>query len=137
MAHQLIRCLADHYGVPPEHVWGMTALESSFDPGAVGANGFDSGYCQINLSPAAHGGSIPPPQAFNPIYAFDYTCRRLLNARSQFSAKGPDLQDKCGIAQHNSPLAAKIWYEIGWADPDEGIAIYVDRVLARAETYPG
>lgn len=133
MFRDLVTWFSAINNVPPEHVWGMTSLESAFDPGAVGyTTPTDRGLCQINL--VAHP-NVTVEQAFDPTYALNYTADRLAKARAQFSGKGPDLQRDCSIAQHNSPLAAKQWYEIGWVGPDEKIAKYVALVLEQAKTY--
>lgn len=124
----LIIFYADIYNVPPEHVWGMTSLESAFDPGAVGyVTPSDRGLCQINL--VAHP-AISVEQAFDHHYAFNYTANRLRKARDQFYGQGTVLQRDCSIAQHNSPLAAQQWYKTG-TPPTEQIATYVSLVLAQ------
>ncbi len=121
--------MANRHEVPPEDLWGMISLESGFDPGAVGSVTPDRGLCQINL--VAHP-AITVAQAFSPRFAINYTAERLRAARDQFDGKGPELQRVCSIAQHNSPLAAKQWYEIGWVGEDEKIARYVALVLEHA-----
>lgn len=133
----IITWFAGMYHVPPEHMWGMISLESSFDPGAVGMNGWDSGLCQINLSPEGHGGQVTQAQAFDPLFAIPWSTGRLAGGRAQFSGKGADLQVVCSIAQHNSPAAALAWYNAG-AEPVgqyPTIGTYVERVLERAATY--
>jgi len=130
--HPLVEFYGKAQGVPPEHVWGMTALESAFDPGAVGwTTPSDRGLCQINL--VAHT-SVTVEQAFDPHYAINYTCDRLRKARAQFAGKGGELQRSCSIAQHNSPLAAQQWYSAG-VPPTDQIAKYVSLVLTQAETF--
>jgi len=132
----LITFMANHHDVPPEIIWGFTALESGFDPAAVGVvNGYDSGLCQINLEPAAHGNQVTPEMAFNPYFNIDYTCRRFKAALAKFDDKGPALQLDCAIIQHNSPKAAQEIYEVGWVGPDEKAGIYLALVKSRAETY--
>lgn len=135
MARGIIASSAAAKGVPAAHVWGMTELESGFDPSAVGVNGFDCGLNQINLDPVrGHGGQVTVDQAFNPVFAIGYTCSRLADARVKFGGKTASLLEYCSIAQHNSPLAAQQWYTAGVA-PNDQIAKYVQLVLARAATY--
>jgi len=136
LTHRLITFIANSHAVPPEIIWGFASLESGLDPAAVGVlNGFDSGLCQINLQPAAHGDEVTPEMAFNPFFNIDYTCRRFKRSLERYDEKGPELQLNCSIAQHNSPLAAETWYEVGSVGEDEKIAKYVALVKARAATY--
>ncbi len=130
--HDLVNFFSAINSVPPSHIYGMTYLESVFDPGAVGyTTPSDRGLCQINL--VAHS-YVTVEQAFDPHFALNYTADRLEGARIQFSGKGPELQKDCSIAQHNSPLWAKQWYAAGVA-PNEKIQKYVDLVLGAAATY--
>lgn len=115
--------------VPASHVWGFTALESAFDPGAVGSTTpSDRGLNQINLT--AHP-NVSVEQAFDPHFSISYTAGRLRNARAKYDGKGVDLQTKCSIAQHNSPVAADQWYATG-VPPTEKIETYVRLVLENA-----
>ena len=128
----LITWYAAVHGVPPEHLWGMMAVESAFDPGAVGyTTPTDRGLTQINLS--AHP-NITVDQAYDPWFAIDYTAGRLANARRNFSGKGQALQTLCSIAQHNAPAWAASWYTNGVA-PNEKIALYVENVLRASGGY--
>lgn len=107
----IIICLSNHHHVLPQIIYGFASLESGFDPAAVGVkNGMDSGLTQINLSPAAHGGSVTPEQAFDPVFNIDWTCRRFALGMEKYDGKGLPLQLDCAIAQHNIPLAADFWY---------------------------
>jgi hypothetical protein len=118
--------------VDPSDVWGMMTLESVFDPGAVGfASPTDRGLCQINLD--AHP-DITVEQAHDPHFAINYTANRLELARAKFAGKGPELQLRCSIAQHNAPAWAATWYNTGHA-PNEKIVAYVAKVLEYAATY--
>jgi peptidoglycan hydrolase-like protein with peptidoglycan-binding domain len=118
--------------VPSSHVYGFMALESTFDPGAVGfVTPSDRGLCQINL--VAHP-TVTVEQAFDPHYAINYTADRLEQARKKYSGKGVNLQTVCSIAQHNSPVAADAWYKTGTA-PNEQIARYVELVLQKAAEF--
>ena len=118
--------------VPVQDLWGFVSLESAFDAGAVGyTTPSDRGLFQINL--VAHP-TITVDQAFDVGFAANYTAERLAKARAQFAGKGEDLQRKCSIAQHNSPLQAKQWYTTGTA-PSEQIALYVARVLDQGSTF--
>lgn len=135
-AKAMFRDLVTWYSVAnnvlPNHIWGMTSLESAFDPGAVGyKTPSDRGLTQINLN--AHPG-ITVEQAFDARFALNYSADRLEKAREQFSGKGAALQRVCSIAQHNSPLQAKQWYETG-SPPSEQIEQYVNLVLIQAATY--
>lgn len=117
------------YHVPASQLYGFMMLESGADPAAVGVTTpSDRGLNQINL--VAHP-NITVEQAFDPHFAINYTAKRLGDARAQFSGKGVDLKNYCAIAQHNSPLAAKQWYEAG-SPPNEKIAKYVELVLGHA-----
>ncbi len=130
--HPYVEYFEAVYAVPGEHVWGMTMLESAFDPGAVGyTTPSDRGLCQINL--VAHP-SITVEQAFDPGYALNYSSKRLKDARAQFAGKGAVLQENCSIAQHNSPLAAKQWYAAGVA-PNPTIEKYVSLVKMHGASY--
>lgn len=98
----LIAWFGGAHGVPAAHLRGMILLESVADPGAVGySTPTDRGLCQINLS--AHP-NITAEQAHDPLFAIDYTAKRLRDARAKFAGKGAELQKKCSIAQHNAPL---------------------------------
>lgn len=133
MFRDLVIWYAAVNNVPAAHLWGMTYLESGgFDPGAVGfTTPSDRGLTQINL--VAHP-NISVEQAFDPHFALNYSAKRLADARRQFAGR-PNLTDVCSIAQHNSPVAAKQWYEIGSVGADEKIAKYVDLVLAYAAAF--
>lgn len=133
----LIKFMANFHGVDPAVIWGFASLESGFDPAAVGeVNGYDSGLTQINLDDDAYGEIVTPEMAFNPFYNIDFTCRRYKKALAKYDEKGPILQKLCAIAQHNSPVAADTWYEIGWVGEDEKIAKYVALVETAMDTYP-
>lgn len=120
------------YHVPASQLYGFIMLESAADPGAVGVTTpSDRGLNQINL--VAHP-NITVEQAFSPPFCIDYTAKRLGDARAQFSGKGVELKNSCAIAQHNSPLAAKQWYQTGYP-PNETIKKYVDLVLGQAAQF--
>jgi soluble lytic murein transglycosylase-like protein len=115
----------------------MTQLESGFDPGAVSfkfkvENGPDFGMCQINLH---FNPKVSLDQAFDPAFALKWSARRLSDALRRFSGKGPELQEQCAVAYHNSPVRAQQWYDTG-QPPTEQIEEYVRLVLERAETFP-
>ncbi len=102
----------DNFHIPNDYLIGLVDLESAFDPGAVGVNGYDSGLCQINLDPVnGHGGEISQAQAFDPQFAINYTAKRIYAAFQGFDAQLSLLSWKLAIAQHNSPLNAKTWCE--------------------------
>ena len=115
------------HNVPASQLYGFMMLESIGDPGAVGyTTPSDRGLNQINL--IAHP-TITVEQAFNPYFSIDYTANRLELARLEFSGKSADLKTKASIAQHNSPVAAAIWYRDGV--PPLGPVIY------NGKTWPG
>lgn len=115
--------------VPASQLHGFVMLESGYDPGAVGVTTpSDRGLNQINEN--AHP-DITDDMAFDPVFSIDYTAKRLSDARIQFSGKTVELKNYCAIAQHNSPLAARQWYEAG-SPPNEKIAKYVELVLGHA-----
>lgn len=132
---QLIWSHATEAEVPPELLWGMTALESAFDPGAVSSlykqtNGPDYGLCQINthFNPA-----VTMEAAFTPSVALVWSARHLRASLDEYSGKGPDLRVSCAIAHHNSPVQAKDWFLTG-EPPSEQIAQYVALVRSRMAT---
>lgn len=99
------------YHVPASQLYGFMMLESGADPGAVGVTTpSDRGLSQINL--VAHS-NVTVEQAFDPHFSINYTAKRLGDARARFSGKSVDLKNKTAIAQHNSPVAAEIWYRDG------------------------
>lgn len=101
-----------NFYIPNDYLFGLVDLESNFDPGAVGANGYDSGLCQINLDPVnGHGKEITKAQAFDPKFAINYTAKRMFTAFQAFDAQLSVLSWKLAVAQHNSPLNAKTWAE--------------------------
>jgi len=124
--------------VPASILWGMTALESAFDPGAVSArykieNGPDLGLCQINhhFNP-----DISPIESFKPRLALTWSAGNLRDAMDEFSGKGVTLQINCAVAHHNNPTQARTWFRTG-QPPTEQIAEYVDLVGEAAATYSG
>lgn len=132
MWRDLVLWFAGVNGVPGDHLYGFSALESSFDPGAVGyISPADRGLCQINLT---YNPSTSVEQAFDPFYSINYTAKRLANARLRYSGKTVDLQVKCSIAQHNAPAWADSWYKTG-SPPNDKIAKYVELVLENAAKF--
>lgn len=133
------------YHVPASQMYGFMMLESIGDPGAVGyTTPSDRGLNQINEK--AHP-DVSDEEAFNPVFSIDYTAKRFGIARAEFSGKGVDLKTKCAIAQHNSPVAAAVWYRDekpplgpvfyngkmwdGWPNIEK----YVNSVLGYAATF--
>lgn len=111
--------------IPANILYGQAMHESNFDPGARGYfNPPDSGLVQINLD--ANPG-VSWDQAFNPVYAFTYSAKRLAAALKKYASK-PDLQTTCAIAAHNSPASADTWFKNGKA-PNASIEDYVIAVL--------
>lgn len=128
----LILWYAGINGVPASHLHGFMALESTFDPGAVGyTTPSDRGLSQINL--VAHP-NVTVQQAFDPHFSINYTADRLATAREKYKGKTVDLMIKCSIAQHNSPVAANTWYQTG-SPPNEKIEAYVKLVLEKAAQF--
>jgi len=132
------------YHVPASHLYGFMMLESLGDPGALGQlTPSDRGLCQINEK--AHP-DVTDEMAFDPNYAIAFTAKRLGIARAEFSGKGVVLKNNVAIAQHNSPVAAQIWYRDEkppltptlyngklWTFPD--IEKYVNNVLLHAARF--
>jgi len=117
--------------VPPAHLAGMFTLESSWDPGAVSTwywpiNGTDQGLGQLNERSYP---KLSDEDAFNPLKAIPIAAQRLAGGRAEFDGKGPALQDVCSIAQHNNPMLARQWYEIGSMGEDTDIYKYVHRIM--------
>lgn len=106
------------FAIPDRLLCGMVDLESAWDPGAVGANGYDSGLAQINLDPVGgHGGAITAEQAYDPLWALRYTARRMVDAAGGFRARLAPLAWRLAAGQHNSPLAAKLWLDAALRQP--------------------
>lgn len=130
--HNKIYIISRDYVVPPRHLWGLMLAESVADPGAVGhTTPSDRGLFQINI--AVHT-AITPQEAFNPVFATRYTADRLASARVKYSGKGADLQEKCSIAQHNSPVQAQKWFTTG-VPPSEQIRLYVEKILGLGDSF--
>lgn len=139
-AAELWRPLIWAYGIEnggrPDLLWGMTSLESAFDPGAVSSlyrsdNGPDFGLCQINLH---YNPEVTTGEAFDPMYALRWSARRLKRTLAHYGGKGRTLQERCAVAYHNSPVRADEWYRTGRA-PTRQIADYARLVLGRAATF--
>lgn len=106
------------FGIPNNYLAGMVDLESGWDPGAVGANGFDSGLFQINLDPVSgHGKAITVLQAFDPTWATNYSGNRVAVAANVYREQLDQLAWKLAVGQHNSPLAAKLWLVAALREP--------------------
>ena len=133
----LVRAIGMRVCSRPDILYGMTALESAFDPGAISSlykpeNGPDYGLCQINTHFNPH---VGVGEAFTPRYALNWSASRFQNAMDSFSGKGITLQTNCAIAYHNSPVQAGQWFETG-VPPTEQIETYVALVLERASHFP-
>jgi peptidoglycan hydrolase-like protein with peptidoglycan-binding domain len=134
--HPLITGVAETEEIPANILWGMTSQESLFDPGAVSSRyklerGPDLGLCQINIRSNPQ---FTASQAFRPRQALTWSAQNYHEALRQFQWGGPELQVNCAIANHNSPVQARKWYDDG-VPPSEQIADYVADVLTAAETY--
>ncbi len=105
-------------GIPNSYVRGLVSLESGYDPGAIGVNGFDSGLCQINLDPVnGHGQEFTIEQAFDPAVCIGYTADRMGVAFETYAEVLESLAWKLAVGQHNSPLNAKRWRDAALAVP--------------------
>lgn len=88
---------ASRYGVPASLLYGIIALESNFNPNAVGDQGNSHGLAQIYLP--AHP-DITRRQALDPLFALNWTASNLRNNFRKYGA-----WEVAAIA-HNSPNAA-------------------------------
>jgi hypothetical protein len=121
----------------PDLLFGMTDLESAFDPGAVSSlykveYGPDYGLCQINTH---FNPNVTVGNAFTPRYALSWSAKRFAHAFNAYDGKGYQLQADCAIAHHNSPVQADTWYFTG-EPPTEQISKYVALVKERASHFP-
>lgn len=89
---------ARQYGVPPAALYGIIALESNFNPNAVGDNGQSFGLVQI-YGPAWP--NITRTQALNPVFAINWAAN---NLRRNFGALG---SWEAAIMAHNNPVGAR------------------------------
>lgn len=127
----LLPDIAQARGVDPSILYGQTLHESSFDPGARGYDHSpDSGLVQINLESET---TVSWDQAFDPKFAFTYSANRLKAAMDKYKSK-PELQLKCAVAAHNTPVGADAWFRSGVA-PSKALAAYVADVLAKAKDF--
>lgn len=114
------------HGVPLGYICGLIRWESAFDPGAIGANGADTGLVQINLNVHKN---ITMEQAVSSTFATRYAGERMRDAHAKFLPNcGDPTAWSCAVAQHNSPLWAKQWCQTG-AAPNDQIATYVARII--------
>lgn len=122
----------DSRKIPNGYLLGLVELESAFDPGARGANGFDTGLVQINLDPVnGHGKEITKAQAFDPAFAIPYTAERIEDAFNAYSDALDVLAWKLAVGQHNSPLNARHWRDAALAvPPGPTAADSVDRIAS-------
>jgi hypothetical protein len=102
---------ADLYAVPREILRGIAGYESSFDPGAVGSNGWDHGLVQINLDPRnGNGGAISFDFAMTPDLALNWTAKNLRTVfnRTYVTKRGISEERAWNVAilNHNSPKNA-------------------------------
>lgn len=88
---------AKRYGVPAALLYGMIALESSYNPNAVGDNGDSFGLVQLNTP--AHP-EIPRSRALDPLFAIDWAAANLLR---NFNNLGTW---EAALMAHNNPSRA-------------------------------
>jgi hypothetical protein len=129
----LVTHYANKHGISTaaKYLWGEMLLESAADPGAVVGSDrpYDLGLMQINIQ--AHS-SVSIEQAFDPHFSINWATYEFAKAWKKFASK-PDLQIKCAILNHNSPVGANKLFETGVAS--ERGERYINWVLTRAETY--
>lgn len=123
---------ADLYAVPRNILRGIVGYESGFDPGAVGASGWDHGLAQINLDPKnGNGSAISIEFAMTPDLALEWTAKNLRTVYNQtYVLKRGISTDRAwdvAILAHNSPKNAVYLRENG-TYPTEQAKTYVESV---------
>lgn len=114
---------AVRHGVPLNLLYGIVDHESGWLSTAVGDNGNSFGLAQIYLP--AWGGKVSQSQALNPIFALEWTARKL---KERFNTFGTW---EAAVAAHNNPSAAAYLAENG-SFLDKKSANYVSSVIGRA-----
>lgn len=125
----LITVTAGAGGVPPKLLGGIVAVESQFDPAAVGYDTpADHGLVQINLR--AHV-AISLVQAMDPMYALTWAANTLGKAFARFDASHHKDADPwlAAVLNHNSPRNAKLYATTGLF-PTVQAQTYVERVVS-------
>lgn len=95
---------ARRYGVPAALLYGLIALESSYNPNAVGDNGDSYGLVQLNQP--AHP-EIPKSRALDPLFAIDWAASNLLR---NFNSLGTW---EAAAMAHNNPARAREFASTG------------------------
>lgn len=128
----LIFTKADLYAVNRPILTGIVGVESQFDLGAVGVNGWDHGLVQINLDPKnGNGASISLEFALTPDLALDWTAKALRTVfnRTYTQKRGISIERAWDVAilNHNNPKNAGILRDTGQY-PTEQAKNYVESV---------
>jgi len=113
---------AQRHNIPLSILYGVIDHESGWNHKAVGDNGNSRGLAQI-FQPAWPG--IHPNQAFNPIFALEWTAQKLRERFNQFG------RWDAAVAAHNSPAAAQHLTNTG-SFQNKKSASYVTDVMKRA-----
>lgn len=131
----LILEVESRYAIPGRLLVGETNHESAMDPGAVGYyiyypdyRGVDRSMSQINSKSNVQ---VSWLQAFDPVFAIDWSGRRLRDFFDQYRRRYPaqpaaSLWDAT-VCAHNNPSAAAKWAATG-RPPTEAAAKYVSDV---------
>lgn len=131
----LISAFQTNYGIPHRLLLGQSNHESVLDPGAVGYyifypdyRGVDRGMSQINSKAQSQ---VTWLQAFDPVFAIEWSAKRMRDYFAQFKAANPKQSDDvlwdAAACAHNSPANGAKWAAQGSA-PNEAAATYMDAV---------
>jgi hypothetical protein len=101
--------VAAEFDVPIDVLGGVSLFESGLDPAAVGVSGWDHGIDQINL--AAH--DVRLEDALDPGFALVWTAKDLRAVHDRWVGKTTADPFDIAVANHNSPLLARVWAESG------------------------
>nr|MDT0665612.1 transglycosylase SLT domain-containing protein [Micromonospora sp. DSM 115978] len=118
--------IADRYAikwkVPRGLLRGLTALESNWDPGAVGYwTNSDFGLCQWNTSLPG----ITADNALDPFWALDSSAKAM---RERFDSERWGHQWLYVLAAHNAPTWAAEWAQGKLSPEDPAAKAKLDRV---------
>lgn len=125
----LITVTAGAGGVPPKLLGGIVAVESEYDPAAVGYDTpADHGLVQINLR--AHV-AVSLVQAMDPTYSLTWAANTMGKAHARFDAAHHKNADPwlAAVLNHNSPRNARLYAESG-IFPTVQAQTYVERVTS-------
>jgi hypothetical protein len=106
-----LRAQESKHKIPAVLLCGKVWFESGFDPGAIGANGWDMGPAQINLSVHSH--SVE--DAVNPAFWIPWTTKRFVDAYNRYRTQtiGEQKAWDPAVLQHNWPVGADRWASTG------------------------